>query len=102
MNVMSRRWLRITVLLVITILLGVFAIWHFQTYRINKISFIIWDNQHDNLANLTKEQFADYLQHCGALVDNSESFWGVRYDGFLQHRVWVFRYIDPQQRRHND
>lgn len=95
MNVRPRKWLPISIVLVTAILLALFAIWRFQTYRISKISFILWDNQHDNVAHLTKEQLADYLQHCGAYVDNSAPIWGVRYDGFLQHIVWVFHYAEP-------
>lgn len=96
MSPRSRKWLSTAIPLITTLLVGLFAVWSVQTYRINKINLIIWDNQHGNDAHLTTEELADYFRRCGASVDNSGPVWGVRYEGFLQHRVWIFCYPEPE------
>jgi hypothetical protein len=77
------------------LLVAGFLIARYQSYRIGKIDFIIWDNQHANDAGLSREKLTDYLQHCGANVDSSASKWSVSYDGFFQHRAWNFPFVSP-------
>lgn len=93
----SRRWLLIALFACIAVLgIGTIFTLRNQNYRLQKIDFIIWDNQHENAANLTREQFADYLQQCGARVESSAALWTVRYDGFLDHQTWSFAFAQPK------
>ena len=96
MSIISRIWLSVTLLFAAVALLAAFAISRYQHYRTNKIEFIIWDNQHENVADLTKTQFTEYLHACGAHIDSSKPDWIVRYDGFFEHRTWAFPYAAPK------
>ena len=93
----SHRWL-IIALSVCVALLGIGTVFTLrnQNYRLHKIDFIIRDNQHENMANLTREQFTDYLQQCGARVESSSPLWTVRYDGILDHKTWSFPFAEPK------
>lgn len=93
----SRRWL-LSVLSVCVAVPGIGTILglRYQAYRLHKIDFIVWDNQHENMANLTRTQFAEYLQQSGARVDSSVPLWTVRYDGLLDHKTWSFTFVEPK------
>ncbi len=95
MRRVSRKWLLIALTLCVVLLVVAIPVSRFQSYRISKIDFIIWDNQHENAANLSREQFTDYLQRCGARIDSSAPQWTVHYDGFFQHRAWTFPFAAP-------
>ena len=97
MNGVPRKGLYITVMVVLCVLslLFVFYGFRFQSYRIHKIEFIIWENQHENIFGLSREQFSDYLRKCGANVDSSTDKWTVHYKGFLCYREWTFTYASP-------
>jgi hypothetical protein len=93
----SHRWLIIVLSVSVALLgIGTVSTLRNQNYRLHKIDFIIWDNQHENMANLTREQFADYLQRCGARVKSSAALWTVHYDGFLDHQTWSFAFAEPK------
>ena len=91
----SRKWLFIALAICCVFLLVLIPISRFESYRINKLEFIIWDNQHENAANLSREQFTDYLQRCEARIDSSAPQWTVRYDGLFHHRTWTFPFSAP-------
>ena len=95
MRRVSRKWFIIALTLCVVLLVVAIPVSRFQSYRISKIDFIIWDNQHENAANLSREQFADYLQRCGANIDSSAPQWTVHYDGLFQHRAWTFPFAAP-------
>jgi hypothetical protein len=96
MRATSKKWLLIILLFAVTSLVALFAMSSYQSFRIHKIDFIIVDNQHDNVAGLTKSQLTDYLHACEANLDTSASNWVVRYDGFFQHQSWTFPYAAPK------
>ena len=92
----SRKWLLIGLTLCLVLFAVALPVSSFQRYRSSKIDFIIWDNQHENHASLSREQFTDYLEKCGASsIDTSGSKWTVRYDGFFRHRAWTFSFVQP-------
>ncbi len=95
MRRVSRKWLLIALTLCVALLLLAIPVSRSQSYRINKINFIIWDNQHENVANLSREQFTDYLQRCGARIDSAGPQWTVHYDGLFHHRAWTFAFAAP-------
>jgi len=82
--------------LVVAIFLAVLVASRFQNCSVNKINFIIFDNQHENVASLTPEQLAEYIHYCGAHVSITASTWVVHYDGLFQHRSWKFPYAMPR------
>jgi hypothetical protein len=95
MNGTSRKWLFTAVTFGVLVLLTGLAISSYQRYRMSKISFIIWDNQHENAAGLAREDLVRYIEQCGGSVDSSIGRWTVRYNGVFQHREWTFRFASP-------
>jgi hypothetical protein len=93
----SRRWLLIVLSACIALLaVGADLGLRNQNYRIHKIDFIVWDNQHENQAGLSREEFAEYLRQCGARVESSAALWTVRYDGLFEHKTWSFPFAEPK------
>ena len=69
-----------------------FGITRYQNYRISKIDFIIWDSEHENVANLSREQLGEYLRQCGAHVETSALEWSVRYYGLFRRKTWTLSF----------
>ena len=97
MNRVSSKWLLITLALCSVVLVAAVSNSRYQGYRVSKIEFIIWDNQHENVANLSREKFTEYIQLCGGRIDSSTQEWTVRYDGFFLHRSWAFPFVPPSK-----
>ncbi len=95
MNQVSRKWVLTVLILCTLVLLAAFATFRYQSYRIGKIGFIIWDNQHGNAASLSPEDFTGYIQQCGGDLDASTPRWTVRYRGVFQQREWTFTFAAP-------
>jgi hypothetical protein len=96
MNRASRKWLITALILGGLSLFVAFATFRYQNYRIGKINFIILDNQRENVAGLSSEEFTRYVQQCGGSLDSSTAPWTARYDGVFQHREWTFVFATPQ------
>jgi hypothetical protein len=91
----SRKSLFVALAICCVVATSLILVSRYQNYRINKIDFIIWDNQNGNVANLSAEQFTDYLLSCGAHIESSAPQWRVRYDGLFYHRTWTFSFHAP-------
>ena len=96
-HISKKRLLIVLSVCVAILVFGAVLVSGYQKYRIDKINFIISDNQHENVANLSREQFTHYLTACGARVDSSEIQWAVHYDGLFEHREWSFPFVAPQK-----
>ena len=92
MNGTPRKWLFTALIFGVLVLAAALATSRYQRYRMSKISFIIWDNEHENAAGLSREDLIRYIQQCGGSVDPSNTRWTVRYDGVFQHREWTFTF----------
>ena len=71
MNRAFRKWLTTALILGGLFLFVAFATFRYQNYRIGKINFIILDNQRENVAGLSSEEFIRYVQQCGGSLDSS-------------------------------
>ena len=80
------------------VLVAVVSKSRYQGYQVSKIDFIIWDNLHENVANLSQDKFTEYLQLCGGRIDSSTQQWTVQYDGLFHRRSWVFSFVPPSKK----
>ena len=58
MTRVARKYLLFGLILCFILLVLAIAVFRFESYRIDKIDFIVRDNQHENVANFSGERLA--------------------------------------------
>lgn len=83
--------------LVLALLAGAvaFAASRYQRYRVQKIEFIVWDREHDNVADLTDADLIRYVQACGAETVRSRDRLHISYRGLFRTREWT---VSPKEK----